>query len=640
MKKLTLLIFLTCLSLKICLAQNDYFADHPFKDFSVEHNGLKFKVDPRIEFLQTLFLLAGNPYINSQSLDYKLAILERYSEYKEHPLMEEFFGLALKIFDSIDGPIFFTVQLTNDFRLRNDIDNAPWDGNENIDHLLQVMQALATEMDYAHFFNSRSEMYLNTLQLTKMNLTDFDEKRRLIDYYREEGSKYEFIVILNFLGYGNFGPRIQVKNKKELYAVISPSFTAGTIPYFDLYEIHYLVWHEFSHSFVNPEIDKHAAEFAEIKHLYEPIRAAMRGQAYHTWDVTLKEHLVRAVTCRLAADKYGEDYAHWNYVQTEKGVKYIYLPKMLNILKKYEDDESMAFAAVVPQIVNALKKIAEQEISIMLEEVETIREPNVDEIPAIGQARSNVLIVVPNEVQFPYTVKWPGEKMKKTAGNWYAYTFKNKAEVNVIFNNNEGTQTKDLLGVSHDAWYDIASQTWLEPDKHPDLPMIEKEPNDLVVYCKAPKQFKQTMIYYWDDEAPTFGAFISRYKNDYYSEAELIKEKDLKNYNLSDHDLIIMGTLKNNQILAKLAKKLPIYFSESGDIIGDRVYEGADLIFISGWLHPENPERKLELYLAKSLRDFINIDRVRVGGTNYHLTRGLITLKKGNYQRRNRIWRF
>jgi Starch-binding module 26 len=313
---------------------------------------------------------------------------------------------------------------------------------------------------------------------------------------------------------------------------------------------------------------------------------------------------------------------------------------MLKILKQYESDAGMLFEDVVLKIINDLGKISELDISKRMEETEAIREPNVEEIPKIGEVHHNLLIVVPEPIQVSSTVQWPGVPMEKISRNWYAYTFKNVDEINVIFNNNQGTQTPDLLGLNQDCWYDWTTQSWLNKEESSDLPNMEKRKDTFTVYCKVPEKREQSMIYFWNDKPKSFDEFIKEYKDKYYPEASIISEHELENVDISNRDLVVFGTLKNSKLLAKLSKQLPVFFTNAGDIVADRLYRGEDLIFISAWIHPDNPQRVMELYIAKDMNDLINIDWVPRGGTNYHITRGLITLRSGNYHRRMKIWRF
>lgn len=54
---------------------------------------------------------------------------------------------------------------------------------------------------------------------------------------------------------------------------------------------------------------------------------------------------------------------------------------------------------------------------------------------------------------------WPGDAMTKSCDGWFSYTFTGISSTKVIFNNG-GTQTADLE-VNSDAWYDMATSSWV-----------------------------------------------------------------------------------------------------------------------------------------------------------------------------------
>lgn len=521
-----------------------YFLTHAFADFKAKNLDVEIRIDPRIEFLQTLMLLAGNPHVSSESVDYKLKILDRYADFRTHPAILAFREQALKIWNSVDAPVFFIIRLTPAFELRKDMDNSALESDPAIRALINTIRLAATEMDYVAFFNGNKDFYAATISNFRYQVRDFDEKKRMLDYYRMyEASDYAFCITLNLLGKGNFGPGITAGKIQELYAIISPDHTVGSLPSFDLNEIHYLVWHELSHSFVNPLIDQYYDQFRKTEHLYNPIQASMSAQGYADWRVTLKEHLVRAVTCRLAEIKFGRDFAEWNYTVTETGKKFIYTGIIIETLKEYEKRKEWPFEEVVGRITQKFTEITPAAVDRLLAEVEQIRKPDVENLPAIGEAHKNLLIILPEN---PYPGKAPG--------------------------------------------------------------------------------------------ADKFSGFIQRYKTR-FENAEIISDAEAETANLAGRDLAVFGNFENNRFLKKYFSDLPVLFTKNG-FIGDRAYTGDDLTLISAWLHPTDRERVAELYITGSLENLVNIDWVQRGGTHYHIARGLITLKKGNYSRRMKIWRF
>jgi hypothetical protein len=547
LKIFVFILFLNIVNSAYAIESHDqidkYFKKNLFKEFSQEINGATLKVDPRVEYIQTIMLLLGDASINPTVTDYNLAILDEFEKHKSHPSLPAMLKLFIRLFHGVDEPIFFAVKLTNDFKLRKDIDNTELRRNQDVDSLLYHFRVFAKDTDYIRFFNSNASFYKISINTTAYNLSDFDGKRRILEYYRiSEKEKIHFNIILNFMGNGNFGPGLQTKNGRELSAIISPSNSVGRVPAFSVKDIYNLVWHEFSHPFVNHFIDKYYSEFENRSDLFVPIKESMSAQAYPEWRIAIKEHLVRAVVCRLAADKYGEEFSNLNFERLEKGKRYIYIDLMIDALREYEEQPDRNFESVVLDIAHRLRKVTTTDIEKWMDLTDRIREPEVETLPKIGEAYKDLLIIVPSNEQ---------DKSKQ----------------------------KNLI------------------------------------------------------------AFLEQFKTRHYPDAKIVYDTTALQINLSKHDLMVFGTTKGNLFLNKVITELPITVT-TGGVIADRYYEGKDVVFISSWLHPKSSERNMDLYIALSPENLINIDRVPRGGTHYHITRGVTTLKSGNYVNYMKIWQF
>jgi len=272
-------------------------AETSYHSSQIDINGLTFKIDPRIELLYTAGFAAGYPLVNGLDIQYKQDIQNTFSRYQDHEVLNLWREIGPKGF-VLDGPVFCVIKQMKDL---NDVERSaealskePEDEND-YDKFVRLLTKFAIDTDYQSFFNSHQDFYRLVLENMRYNLMNFDEVRRLETYFGDR--KKEYTVIISLLGSGNFGPRVQTPTGMELYCVLEPQTKCGNIPGFDnLRTLEDLVWHEFSHSFVNPLVDEYEDEINKYDHLYEPIGSSMRQQAYQDWLVTVKEHIVRAVT--------------------------------------------------------------------------------------------------------------------------------------------------------------------------------------------------------------------------------------------------------------------------------------------------------------------------------------------------------
>lgn len=359
-----------------------------FQLFRLQDKGIAYSVDPRIELWQTVMLIAGNPQINGIDIDYKLLIIDQFGAYKHHTLMEFIRKYAPqgKLFTSIDAPIWYMLHLTPEFEWRRDIPN-PYQQVPLLDSLRMLLKGFVQQTNYVRFFNQNAPFFQRALSDLQFNLTGQDEKRRLLEYYGVNPAKpTQFNVILNFLGYGNFGPRLETSTKNEFYAILAPTGNYDRLPTFSSVDLYGLIWHEFGHSFANPLIEEQMAELSALSALWEPIKASMQSQAYQEWKVVLWEHLVNAVMCRLAAAKHGENYSEINYVRPLLGKRWIYLNPLLEALKVYEASRTTypTLRSFMPKLVDVFRQIQPQQIEQWQQQTLAIRQPDVKSLPVLG----------------------------------------------------------------------------------------------------------------------------------------------------------------------------------------------------------------------------------------------------------------
>lgn len=388
---------ITCSSALAGTHADNYFEQNQFLEFRRELNGVELSIDPRIELYQIVNMVGGNPAINTTEMDYKTAIFRYFEEHRDHPSFEIARSKIMAVFKNIDAPYQLLISLNNDLTFRSDVLDNHWAENPDVEELLTALRQFMADTDFIRFFNSQAEFYDLVLENTAYTLNDFQERDRILNYMGvQDPGRHTFSIILNFLGFGNFGKAVATHSGEEHYAIVSTSSSNGSIPTFKEHEILELVWHEIGHSFTNPLINEHWKSFDALTRLYEPIQDSMSGQFYGTWKSTCYELFVRAITTRLCADKFGEDYAEINQQRRELGKKFIYTEPMINALKVYEQsrDKYPDLASFIPQIITALEGVNQEEINRLLGEARAIREPDVNDIPSIAAIYGKDKVIV------------------------------------------------------------------------------------------------------------------------------------------------------------------------------------------------------------------------------------------------------
>lgn len=373
----------------ILLFENSYSSEINIPTIIIDD--VKFQIDPRIEAYNIVAYLADYPFLNGFDIRYRKEIDNYFVQYKNHPAVLNFKRLWMESFRSVDDPIEFVLNCDYSFQ--------PKEKNKDSaqDSLAMYIGKFTIDSDIKQFFKNQQLFYNTILQSVQYNFQNFNEKTRLENYYKYSQNSYT--IVLNILGQGNFG--IRIKNEKffDSYIVIAPVSVYGDIPEWENSPRTYnLIWHEFSHTFVNPLVDKHLSNVAKYQYLFDPIKKSMSAQAYQDWTVTVKEHIVRAVASRLAADKYGEDAAYLNHLRGEFGRRFIYVDYISDKLKSYENS-SVNFIDYFSQLLEVFSNITNSDIDSLQLMVDKIRTPKVNKIPTLNQSLSdNIKIVYPTNI--------------------------------------------------------------------------------------------------------------------------------------------------------------------------------------------------------------------------------------------------
>lgn len=197
--------------------------------------------------------------------------------------------------------------------------------------------------------------------------------KALDDYYGMEVNSYN-IILAPLLHNGGYGPRIKGDNGLyDVYGIIGPSSTIKdnnnvSIPQFPIDTISYLVWHEFSHSFVNPTTEKYKTEINKYSDLYTNIRKQMESQAYPNWEICVNEHIVRAITTRLTYIHNGQAAGN-QAMQSEKARGFYYIESLCDSLVIYEEnrDTYPTFESYYPELIKVFKDLSEQDFTLKFE---------------------------------------------------------------------------------------------------------------------------------------------------------------------------------------------------------------------------------------------------------------------------------
>ena len=325
---------------------------------------LQISIDPRMEILSTIQLLSNYQQINRDAA-YSQDIIKHFNKFSS----QEAVILTNKLLQSkdyafsYDAPVSFMLYISQPYELNRQnkysdyLLERNYRGN-NLEQYREAIKQFAEISEFEKFWNSKITFYNQILDLTIAEIGEKNIIEALDDYYNETQESYNIIISPSFLG--NYSAKIPGNDGKyNVYTCLSTTNIKGDIPYLDLNNLRYYVWHEFGHSFVNPVVEKYANRLASSNKLFEPIKDNMSKQTYTDWETCVKEHIIRAIHVRLAELNIGSQSSK-ALLNNDIRRSFIYIEPLIEKLKDFENQRNknnITFSKFYPELLNVLDSL-------------------------------------------------------------------------------------------------------------------------------------------------------------------------------------------------------------------------------------------------------------------------------------------
>lgn len=321
---------------------------------------LSISVDPRMELLGTVQILAryqmqylcntrGTPYSN-QVQSYFGAFANSDAVKCTRSLSD--LGFA---FDAPPGFVFYCSDLPELKQLQpySEYLKGRAHGEKNLRRYRAALKRFVVKSHFADFWAENVDFYRQVLDWGKREIGNVDIIHVLESYYNMDYGSYHLILCPLF-GRCNYATSIpDSDNRQQTYAFVCvPQTPDGTLSNEGL-DLMIMLLHEFSHSFVNPSVERYPNLVAQSSGRFELVREEMRAQAYPYWNICVNEHVVRAVVIRLLEGINGPEDTE-KLLQMEEQNSFLYIRPVVEKLCKYEmvrDSIGISFADYVPELL-------------------------------------------------------------------------------------------------------------------------------------------------------------------------------------------------------------------------------------------------------------------------------------------------
>lgn len=300
------------------------------------------RVDPRIELMTAIQLVAGYDVLTPYECAYRREVLTYFSPYQNHRAIRLFRTMSRKRFSYDAVPAAF-LALGDPPALQlhawPDMNStARAGGRDTLQMFYEAVRDFARVSRFMAFFEAHRAFYDRLVREAPGGL---DTAVNALEAYTGVTLKSPIVVLAPLLHDGGYGATVYPGDgTTEIYALIGPSTVRNDMPDWGTpSDFATNVVHELAHSVVNPLTNRYANRLSSLNRLYRPIADRLYVAAYNNWHVVFDEHVVRALTVRILSEIAGQEDAV-SIERSDRRMGFVYMPVILQTLQTYERQRS------------------------------------------------------------------------------------------------------------------------------------------------------------------------------------------------------------------------------------------------------------------------------------------------------------
>lgn len=362
-------------------------------------NGINVMIDPRIELLSAVILISDYDTkfdrVTKENFSYKTEMKNYFSKYANHEVVETFNNLNARGF-SYHRPPEVMMYLSNPLSLAK---NQEFDynvmgslGSEELEKFIVQLRKFAVDTNFKEFYTKNAEFYKKVIEKNIKIMGDFNYLGAVEKYYGMKKRSYN-IILSSLFHNGGYGTNIKNKDGNyDIYSFQGPDKVENDIPILGgQKEFRRIAFHEFSHSFVNLLTEENIDEVNKYSKLLDPISISMNKQAYGDWGGCVNEHIIRAITSRLAYI-YDGDRAYKDAILHEKSYDFYYVEPLAKKLEEFENNRNKykSFKEFYPELIKVFKELSEKKLGAEFYKIK-FEGP----INCINVMKNNKIIILP-----------------------------------------------------------------------------------------------------------------------------------------------------------------------------------------------------------------------------------------------------
>jgi hypothetical protein len=264
---------------------------------------------------------------------------------------------------------------------------------------LKRARCFVHETNFQKFMDEHQSLYQTSVDRLLKIIEQEKCSEWLDKFYGKQPQTNLHVVLGMQTGRNSYGSAISISGKeKRIYSILGVDMADNTGAATFLNGISVTLVHEFSHSFINPLVDRYADQLQPAgEKMFAHVDDAMQKMHYGDWKIMLYESLVRACGMRHLMTMYDQKSIEIRQDSEEKRGFY-WIGKLTTLLGEYEAqrDKYSDFESFFPIIVSFLKSCAGR----VAEEIQAVKERTDSRLKALAVKSPKIVATFPqNDAQ-------------------------------------------------------------------------------------------------------------------------------------------------------------------------------------------------------------------------------------------------
>ncbi|MDZ4992539.1 DUF4932 domain-containing protein [Clostridium perfringens] len=283
-------------------------------------------------------------FVDYSNEKYIRDIKDYFGKYSDHDIYKKLEKMIQEGF-FLGRPMVFALALDNEkeseFKYElSDFNIKMSGGKGSLEEFKVLFNSFKEVTKFDEFFQRVEDYYKDDLEYFNGILEKCHFISDLEEFSGKKNTNYNFVM--SNLSKCNFGLDLRRGEEKYINVVFNLGIWLGDTIFVDNdYDICNMIFHELSHTVVNPLTEKNLELVNEYKGVYKELKKyKSEFSGYGDWEECVNEHIVRSLAIHLSRKYFDDDFTN-KRIECDYNLGYRYIKDMVNKLEEYEKNKSI-----------------------------------------------------------------------------------------------------------------------------------------------------------------------------------------------------------------------------------------------------------------------------------------------------------